>query len=101
MRQVALPLSLLCPALLAAWPTAPAQDPFGPKLPEFVSPEVSTEKKITFRVFAPKAEAVRLTGSDIPGMAKGAEMKKEKNGVWEATVGPVPPGAYRYNFNVD
>jgi enterochelin esterase family protein len=28
-------------------------------------------------------------------------MKKAENGVWETTVGPVPPGSYRYNFNVD
>ena len=28
-------------------------------------------------------------------------MKKGDNGVWETTVGPVPAGAYRYNFQVD
>ena len=28
-------------------------------------------------------------------------MKKNTNGVWEVTLGPVAPGAYRYNFNVD
>ena len=28
-------------------------------------------------------------------------MTKGTNGVWEVTVGPVDPGAYRYNFNVD
>ena len=28
-------------------------------------------------------------------------MTKGDNGVWEATVGPVPAGAYRYHFNVD
>ena len=28
-------------------------------------------------------------------------MTKAENGVWEVTVGPVPPGAYRYNFNID
>src|SRR5262245_59781783 len=69
--------------------------------PEFVSPEVSAEKKITFRIHAPKASAVRLTGSDIPGVAMGVAMKKADNGVWEATAGPVPSGAYRYNFNLD
>ncbi|MBZ5623909.1 MAG: esterase, partial [Acidobacteriia bacterium] len=26
---------------------------------------------------------------------------KGENGVWEITLGPVDPGAYRYNFNVD
>jgi enterochelin esterase family protein len=28
-------------------------------------------------------------------------MTKGQNGVWEATVGPVPAGAYRYRFTVD
>jgi enterochelin esterase family protein len=69
--------------------------------PEFASTEVSPERKVTFRVHAPKAEAVRLSGSDIPGVGPGAEMKKGENGVWETTVGPVPAGAYRYNFQVD
>ncbi len=28
-------------------------------------------------------------------------MTKGENGVWSAAVGPIDPGAYRYNFNVD
>jgi len=28
-------------------------------------------------------------------------MTKGTNGVWEITLGPIRPGAYRYNFNVD
>ena len=31
----------------------------------------------------------------------GAPMTKGDNGVWEVTLGPVPPGAYRYAFVVD
>jgi enterochelin esterase family protein len=100
MRQVVLSFVVATLALLTTSAFVPAQErPARP--PEFVSPEVSTEKKVTFRVHAPKAEAVRLTGSDIPGAGPGVQMKKGDNGVWEATVGPVPPGAYRYNFNVD
>jgi enterochelin esterase family protein len=44
---------------------------------------------------------VRLSGGDIPGNNRGAEMKKGDNGVWEVTLGPIISGAYRYNFNVD
>jgi enterochelin esterase family protein len=67
-----------------------------------VSPEVSAERRITFRVHAPKAEAVRLSAGDIPGLGQGGgEMAKGTNGVWEVTVGPIDPGAYRYSFNVD
>jgi enterochelin esterase-like enzyme len=80
---------------------ARAQRPNGNRPPEFESTEVSPERKVTFRIHAPKAEGVRLGSSDLPGMGMAAEMKKGENGVWEATVGPVPAGAYRYNFQVD
>jgi len=66
-----------------------------------VSPDVAVDRRVTFRILAPKAQAVRLTGSDIPGLGQGAAMTKNGEGVWEATLGPIEAGAYRYNFNVD
>ncbi|MBN1420221.1 MAG: esterase [Planctomycetes bacterium] len=72
-----------------------------PRGPVVVSPEVSSDRKVTFRILAPNAESVRLGGSDIPGVGRGAEMTKGDEGVWAVTLGPLPPGAYRYNFNVD
>ena len=86
-------------ATLSGFSAAQAQ--FGPPPPRFVSPEVTAEKKIAFRIHAPKAQEVRLSSSDLPDLGRGVEMTKGENGVWEATVGPVPPGAYRYNFSVD
>ncbi len=80
---------------------AAAQNRGPARPPEFVSPEISTDKKISFRIHAPNASAVRFSSSDLPGTGRGVEMKKAESGVWEATVGPIPPGAYRYNFNVD
>jgi len=77
---------------------------FGPPGPRVVSPEVSSERKLTFRILAPKAENVQLGGSgDIPGTGFGQStpLTKGTNGVWEVTIGPINPGAYRYNFNVD
>ena len=70
--------------------------------PQFTPAEVAADRRITFRVYAPRAQAVRLAAGDIPGLtpAIGA-MTKAESGVWEVTVGPVPPGAYRYNFNID
>jgi enterochelin esterase-like enzyme len=73
----------------------------GPQGPQVVSPEVSADRRVTFRVLAPKAEAVRLSAGDIPANNRGAEMTKGTNGVWEVVVGPIEPGAYRYNFNID
>lgn len=73
----------------------------GPQGPQVVSPEISGDRKVTFRILAPKAEAVRLSAGDIPGNGRGAEMTKGASNVWEVTLGPIDPGTYRYNFNVD
>jgi enterochelin esterase-like enzyme len=82
-------------------PTAPAPQ-FGQQAPQFVSAEVAADRRLTFRIFAPRAQAVRISASDIPGLTPAAAaMTKAENGVWEVTVGPVDPGAYRYTFNVD
>jgi enterochelin esterase family protein len=91
------PVALLGMLLLAA--TAWAQ--FGPPGPEVTSPEIAADRRVTFRLLAPKAQEVRLSSSDLPDLGRGVEMTKGENGVWEATVGPVDPGAYRYNFNLD
>ncbi len=72
-----------------------------PRGPAVVSPEVLPDRRVTFRILAPKAEEVRLNGSDIPGLGQGRPMERGENGVWEVTVGPIDPGAYRYNFGVD
>jgi len=91
-------LATLCaPAAAQERPTAPAAPP------PVVSPDVSTDRRIALRVYAPKAEAVRLDASDIPGVPFGAglPMTKGATGIWEATLGPVPAGAYRYAFVID
>jgi enterochelin esterase family protein len=84
-------------------PPAPAQAGRGRgnAAPAFVSPEVSTDRRVTFRIFAPDARAIRLAAGDIPGVGQTTSLTKGDAGVWEVTVGPVEPGAYRYNFNVD
>ena len=88
------------PAAPAAAPAA-GQGRGGPQAPPVVSPDVSADRHITFRLSAPQAQAVRLSAGDIPALGQAATMTKGENGVWSTTVGPVPPGAYRYVFNVD
>lgn len=89
--------------LVSTTSAQPAERPRfrGPQGPRVVSPEVAADRRVTFRILAPQAEAVRLSGSDIPGVGQGATMTRDPNGVWEVTLGPLDPGAYRYNFNVD
>lgn len=92
------------PAQPAPSPTAtpPAQGRGrGAGAPAVVSPEVSSDRRITFRISAPQAQAVRVSAGDIPGLGQTGVMTKGDNGVWTFTSAPVPPGAYRYNINVD
>src|SRR5215213_3300517 len=71
-----------------------------PRPPQFVSPEVASDRKVTFRIHAPDAPAVSLSGGDIPNNSKGSPMTKGAEGVGEVTVGPLVPGAYRYRYNI-
>jgi len=83
-------------------PAAAAKGGRGAQGPAVVSPEVLSDKRVVFRLNAPQATAVRLAGTDIPGNSgQGVAMTKGDNGVWEVTLGPIDPGAYRYNFNLD
>src|SRR5580693_3871884 len=69
--------------------------------PTVTSPEVTADRHIAFRIFAPKAQAVGLFSTDIFGSLRKGEMVKAENGVWEINAGPIDPGAYRYNFDID
>jgi enterochelin esterase-like enzyme len=90
------------PAAPAPAPGQPGRGGRGPQQPAFTSPEVQSDRQVTFRIYAPQAKEVHLSGTDIPkNTPPGAPLTKGENGVWEATLGPLDPGAYRYNFNVD
>ncbi len=65
-----------------------------------VSPEVAADKKVTFRILAPKADEVKLSGNWMPNMQPEA-MVKGDTGLWTITVGPLAPELYNYSFIVD
>jgi enterochelin esterase-like enzyme len=101
----------LCPAIVTVAQDAPAAgDRAGGRggmrgmgrgaAPSIRSVEVLPDRQVTFRISAPQATSVRFTSSDTnPGPR--SRMTKDDNGVWETTIGPLEPGAYRYNFVVD
>jgi enterochelin esterase family protein len=64
------------------------------------SPEVSADRHVTFRIFAPKASEVTLTG-DWLGSAAPPKLTKDEHGVWSVTLGPFEPSIYIYSFTVD
>lgn len=101
MKRCKATMTCLMVATLALTLAGSAQAQFGSRGPRVISPEVAADRHVTFRILAPKAEAVTLSGGDIPNLGRGAEMAKDANGVWEVTLGPIDAGAYRYNFNVD
>jgi len=89
------------PASAPAQPGAPGRGGRGPQGPVVVSPEIQPDRHVVFRLLAPQAESVELRGSDLnAGGRTLPKLTKGDNGVWEATVGPIDPGAYRYNFVV-
>jgi enterochelin esterase-like enzyme len=97
MRASQIAAAMMCLSTIAA-----AQPPAPPApQPAFVSPEVLSDRRVTLRIFAPRADEVRLAGTDIPRNPQGLPMTKAENGVWEVTIGPLAPGSYRYNFNVN
>ncbi len=82
-------------------PLSAQQGRGGAQAPQVTSPEIQADRHVTFRILAPQAQAVRLSAGDIPGVGQTTQLTKGDNGVWEVTIGPLDPGAYRYNFNVD
>lgn len=64
------------------------------------SPEVSADHHVTFRIFAPKASGVTLTG-DWLGSEPSPKLNKDEHGIWSITLGPFEPSIYVYSFTVD
>lgn len=77
-----------------------------------VSPEINADKTVTFRLYAPKAVTVQLTGDFLPKTkvqtpfgvqeSDGVADLKEENGVWTYTTPqPLAPELYSYKFKVN
>jgi len=64
-----------------------------------VSPDVHPDRTVTLRFRAPQATQVDIVGEIMQGKAAQA-MTKDENGLWTATVGPLPPEIWSYNFRI-
>ncbi len=85
---------LLCAALVCAAAPALAQQ----GTPPVRSPEVHADRRVTFRLLAPKAGEVALTCECFEGRQA---MQRDADGVWSVTVGPIAPEIYEYEFWLD
>jgi enterochelin esterase-like enzyme len=96
------PLARALLLALVAFSAALAQQPPRQPTPNdtLVSPEVHSDKRVTFRIYAPKATEVALRGDwmEGPGTVK---LEKDDKGVWSAMAGPLTPDFYSYSFIVD
>lgn len=102
---------LLMSAMLCIVLSASAQQSLWGGKP-IVSPEIHPDNSVTFRIVAPKAIKVEITGDflapqqittphgtfAIPGVAS---LKEGEGGVWEFTSEPLQSELYNYNFIVD
>ncbi len=80
----------------APMPPAGARLPQGPHV---VSPEILPDKRVTFRLLAPKASAVLVNGNWTNGT--NIPLTKDDAGIWSATVGPLSDQLWAYSFSVD
>jgi enterochelin esterase-like enzyme len=71
------------------------------KPPAVVSPEIAGDRTVTFRIYAPKASEVMVTGDWMSRTDKPIPLLKRDDGVWVGTAGPLEPNVYLYGFNVD
>jgi enterochelin esterase family protein len=80
----------LCAALASALLAQPGRGP------AVRSPEVSADGKVTFRLRAPNAKEVAVTG-----IGQRLSMVKDEQGTWSATTDVLQPDLYTYAFSVD
>lgn len=81
-------------------------------IPKIVSPEIHPDNTVTFRLAAPSAKSVSVTGDFLPAQkistpygdfdAPGvAQLTRGADGLWEYTSEALSPELYSYSFVVD
>lgn len=71
---------------------------------EIISPEIHADNSVTFRLLAPNAKSVSITGDFLTsegGVTNGKKLTKDADGVWSFTTHPLPSELYTYSFVVD
>jgi enterochelin esterase family protein len=66
--------------------------------PAVRSPELLEDGRVTFRLAAPNATEVRLSGDLV---RSPQALVRDEKGIWSVTVGPVTPEIYAYQLSVN
>jgi enterochelin esterase-like enzyme len=102
-QRFSVPASVLLASLALLIPLN-AQSPTKPNPNDRLkSVEVLPDHRVVFRIYAPKASEVTMAGDWIDNNHRGASrpLKKDEQGVWSITEGPLVPDFYLYSFTVD
>jgi enterochelin esterase-like enzyme len=67
-------------------------------LPSFPSIKINSDRSITFRYRDPGTNAVLCS---IENVAKPLAMHQDAEGIWTIRSAPLPPGIYRYHFEIN
>lgn len=71
---------------------------------QIISPEINDNNSVTFRVMAPGANEVKISGDWMPyegWMPGSVMMDKDDKGIWTYTTGVLEPELYGYSFLID
>lgn len=90
---------LACTVSAQQTPAQPAPGRGAAQGPRVVSPEILPDKRVTFRLLAPKATEVLLNGNWDNG--RNIKMTKDDQGIWSVTVDPLGEQLWGYSFSVD
>lgn len=67
-----------------------------------ISPEIHPDNSVTFRLYAPNADTVKVSGDWLQNQEAGSVlMTREENGLWTYTTTPLASELYSYFFHVD
>ncbi len=80
---------------------AAAPQPAAARPAAVVSPQVLPDQRVTFRLRAPNAREVTISGDFWLEQSRTAKLVKDDQGVWSITLGPFFPDVYSYAFSVD
>lgn len=75
------------------------------QMERIVSPEINANNEVTFRIKAPGANSVKLSGNWMPNNPQGqrqlVDLQKGAKGIWSVKVPALAPELYGYSFVID
>jgi enterochelin esterase-like enzyme len=87
---------ILC-CLLLEWSCTNAQNIRQQRIPRIISPDIAADNSVTFSIYAPEADSVKLHGNWMRS-DQNKVMNKDDRGVWSVNIEPLKPSMYTYNM---